>query len=103
MAESNGLRGYGYFAPLKQSQDFIKTYDCADLPQCEDDAECQGTANAIVHSSADPKTNVTALWAAPSSMAGSEVTFVATIVERNDADKGSVWFEDLRTLATLVV
>ena len=59
-----------------------------------------GTANAIVHTSPEPKTNVTALWFPPSSMGGKEITFVATVVERND--KKSIWFENLTTLPILV-
>merc|ERR1711881_665730 len=85
MAESKGQRGYGYFAPLKRSQDAIKTFACANLPiLCDDPADCQGTANAIVHSTSNPKTNITALWVAPTSMTGSEVTFVATVMEKKE-------------------
>ena len=69
--------------------------------RCEDESDCQGQSNAIVHSSPDPKTNVTALWAPPSNMNGQEVTFVATIVERND-DKGSFWYENISTLPIAV-
>lgn len=97
MAEAHSKKGYGYFAPLKSSQDFITHYHCKNLPECEDKAECQGTANAIVHTSSEPKTNVTALWFPPQNMSGKDVTFVATVVERND-DKGSIWFEELTTM-----
>ena len=100
MAEAHNQRGYGYFVPLKESKDFVKPYNCADLPNCEDKSECQGTANAIVHTSPQIKSNISALWFAPSTMSG-EVTFVATVVERNDA-KGSVWFENLTSLPTVV-
>ena len=100
MAEAHGERGYGYFVPLKSSKDLITPFNCEDLPNCQDKADCQGTANAIVHSSPEPKTNVTALWFPPSSMGGKEITFVATIVERND--KKSIWFENLTTLPIIV-
>ena len=59
MAEALGDRGYGYFIPLEDSKDLITPFDCEDLPNCQDDAECQGTANAIRHTSPDLKTNVT--------------------------------------------
>ena len=41
MAEAHGQRGHGYFVPLKESKDFIKPYNCPNLPDCEDKAECQ--------------------------------------------------------------
>ena len=100
MAEAHDQKGHGYFVPLKESKELIRPFNCPDLPNCEDKAECQGTANAVVHLSAEPKSNVTALWFPPSSMAG-EITFVATIVERND-DKGSIWFENITSLPIFV-
>lgn len=100
MAEAHNQRGHGYFIPIKESKDAIRPFNCPNLPDCEDKADCQGTANAIVHTSPEFKTNVTALWFAPSSMTG-EVTFIATVVERND-DKGSVWFENLTSLPIFV-
>ena len=101
MAESHGQRGYGYFVPLLDSKAYLTPFNCENLPECEDKAECQGTANAIVHTNNEVKTNVSALWFAPSSMSGKEVTFVATVVERNDA-KGSIWFEELESLSVFV-
>ena len=101
MAESHGQRGYGYFVPLLDSKAYLTPFNCENLPECEDKAECQGTSNAIVHTNNEVKTNVSALWFAPSSMSGKEVTFVATVVERNDA-KGSIWFEELESLSVFV-
>ena len=101
MAESHGQRGYGYFVPLLDSKAYLTPFNCENLPECEDKAECQGTANAIVHTNNEVKTNVSALWFAPSSMSGKEVTFVATVVERNDA-KGSIWFQELESLSVFV-
>jgi hypothetical protein len=43
MAEAHGQRGHGYFVPLKESKDFIKPFNCVNLPECEDVGECQGT------------------------------------------------------------
>jgi len=97
MAEALGDRGYGYFIPLEDSKDLITPFDCEDLPNCQDDAECQGTANAIRHTSPDLKTNVTALWFPPSDMSGTEVTFVATVVETK-----ANWYENLSTLPIIV-
>jgi len=100
MAEAHGQRGHGYFVPLKESKDFIKPFNCVNLPECEDIGECQGTANAMVHKNPQVKTNVSALWFPPSAMTG-EITFVVTVVERND-NKGSVWFENLTSLPIFV-
>ena len=47
MAEAHGQRGHGYFVPLKESKDFIKPYNCPNLPDCEDKAECQGNHSAL--------------------------------------------------------
>ena len=51
MAESHGQRGYGYFVPLESSKTLLTPFNCKNFPECEDEAECQGTANAIVHTS----------------------------------------------------
>ena len=58
MAESHGQRGYGYFVPLGSSKTLLTPFNCENLPECEDRAECQGTANAIVHTSNEIKSNV---------------------------------------------
>ena len=42
MAEAHGERGYGYFVPLKSSKELITPYNCEDLPNCQDKADCQG-------------------------------------------------------------
>ena len=47
MAESHGQRGYGYFVPYEASKGLLTPFNCENLPECEDKAECQGTANAI--------------------------------------------------------
>ena len=47
MAEAHGQRGHGYFVPLKESKDFIKPFNCVNLPECEDVGECQGTVKTI--------------------------------------------------------
>ena len=52
----------------------------------------------MVHQTPEFKTNVSALWFPPSAMTG-EVTFIATVVERND-NKGSIWYENLTSLPT---
>ena len=49
MAEAHGQRGHGYFVPLKESKDFIKPYNCPNLPDCEDKAECQGNVSKLNH------------------------------------------------------
>ena len=47
MAEAHGQRGHGYFVPLKESKNFIKPFNCVNLPECEDVGECQGTLKII--------------------------------------------------------
>ena len=54
----------------------------------------------MVHQTPEFKTNVSALWFPPSAMTG-EVTFIATVVERND-NKGSIWYENLTSLPIFV-
>ena len=71
MAEVNGDRGHGYFVPADESAELSATMDCENLPStCQDEAACQGFANAIAHNSGDDKESITAIWTPPSQMSG---------------------------------
>ncbi|XP_023322134.1 uncharacterized protein LOC111696678 [Eurytemora carolleeae] len=85
-------RGHGYFIPSPESADDAQAMDCENFPPTCEDSECQGTANALVHSNGEAKDSITAIWTPPSSMTG-QVKFVATVVGENNEDEGSTWWE----------
>ena len=75
MAEVNGDRGHGYFVPADESAELAAAMDCENFPaSCEDEAACQGFANAIAHSSPEDKVSVTAIWTPPSQMSGQVIS-----------------------------
>ena len=94
MAEVGGARGLGYFIPSQNSKDLVKSLDCPDLPAtCPEPSACQGTANAVTHSSNEDKTSVAVVWTPPSLTNGT-VRFLATFVGEN-SQENSTWWQDV--------
>ena len=90
-ADVGGARGLGYFIPTAASKSLVKPLDCPDLPaSCPETSACQGTANAVTHSSNEDKKAVTVLWTPPSKANGT-VQFLATFVGENSQDNSTWW------------
>ncbi len=88
----------------QESKELIQPYNCIDLPKCEDAADCQGRANALVHINNEPKRKVEALWFPPSIMKHKSIVFNATVVEFfNPAEGKSRWFNDVTSLPVVPV
>lgn len=95
-ADVGGARGLGYFIPTLASKALVQSLDCPDLPSsCPEPSACQGTANAVTHSSAEEKQAVTVVWTPPSKTNGT-VTFLATFVGENRGDN-STWWQGVRS------
>ena len=96
MADVDGARGLGYFIPSLASKDLVQSLDCPDLPStCPKPDACQGTANAVTHSSAEQKQSVSVVWTPPSNTNGT-VTFLATFVGEN-TQESSTWWQGVRS------
>ena len=96
MADVGGARGLGYFIPTQDSKDLVKSLDCPDLPStCPEPNACQGTANAVTHSSNKDKQSVAVVWTPPSQINGT-VHFLATFVGENRGDN-STWWQGVRS------
>merc|ERR1711981_108922 len=91
MAEVGGARGLGYFIPSQASKALVQSLDCPDLPStCPEPSACQGTANAVTHSSNEDKQSVAVVWTPPSKVNGT-VQFLATFVGENSEDNSTWW------------
>ena len=96
MADVGGARGLGYFIPSLDSRDLVQSLDCPELPStCPEPSACQGTANAVTHSSREDKQSVGVVWTPPSHINGT-VHFLATFVGENSGDN-STWWEGVRS------
>ncbi|TRY70824.1 hypothetical protein TCAL_04873 [Tigriopus californicus] len=96
--ESSQERGHGYFIATPDSKKIARHMNCEGFPKsCNDPAACQGTANALTHSSNEFKKSVTAVWTPPTQMSGHDIIFVATVVVKFDT-----WYEGLASNSVLV-
>ena len=96
MAEVSGARGLGYFIPSLASKSLVQSLDCPALPSsCPEPSACQGTANAVTHSSGEDKLSVSVVWTPPSQTNGT-VRFLATIVGEN-SEETSTWWQGVRS------